>query len=100
MDYDPTKYDYNLSREVMVRLAEARPFRKFVTFPIVLSDEIIRASFSSKSDIYYTYPKDGDFTESIKVNDYIELSQDVIDHVERVLKPKETYISPFTGKVT
>ena len=89
--------DTNLSREEIARLGRARPFWDFVNFPLVLSD------------VTYTFPKD--HTEKVdirpltlEITDYVELDPNILINVEKTLElisepKKETYISPFTGRV-
>ena len=62
----------------------------------------------------YTLPKNGDYTEKIpigetvglpvgiEITDYIEVDSETVAFAEKILekkKSKETYISPFTGRV-
>jgi len=93
--------DNDLSREDILKLAKRRPFNKFVTFPLKLEImEYVELDPSvvinvEKTLEYINAPKlsiadIGPKPEPIKL--YVEK-----DKLEE--KPKETYISPFTGKV-
>jgi hypothetical protein len=68
--------DANLSRETMLELGKRRPFKTFITFPLEIRD------------VTYSYPENGDYTEDVSKTPILTIN-----------KPKETYISPFTGRV-
>ncbi len=107
----------DLGRAEMVKLAKARPFHKFVTFPIKvqIAEEVL------KSNGTYCLPEDGDYTEKVLVGKTIRLPDGlksfewkVADfspgsigtkpeplkmYVEKAkMEGKEKYLSPFSGK--
>jgi len=104
--------DIDISREEMLRLGRERPFLNFIQFPIEVKtamevfagDTCNWHSFLNGangmgpkpepvkmflSDKTYSFPKNYNFTEKI---DTTPLKLETI-------KSKETYISPFTGRV-
>lgn len=87
--------DARLSPEEIERLGFVRPLWNFCNCkkPVRKNPSgacgcnectLCGGKISCVSSITYTHPSDGNYTENIKSN----------------MKSKETYISPFTGKVT
>lgn len=68
----------HLSREEIARLGETRPFWRFAVF---------------QNGVTYSYPEDGDYTEKIDTTPII------LNVIKKPKPKKETYISPFTGRV-
>lgn len=87
--------DVNISREDMVRLGKERPFSKFVRFPIQINAAV--ESFAGDTVQWHAFLNGangiGPKPEPLKI--YVD-NKKLLDDIN---PPRETYISPFTGRV-